>query len=174
MDFSEWSAVAEIVSASGVIITLIYLATQVRQNTRQEEFQSLQAAIQLYLNNIDRATRTKEDAEIFRNGLNRFDDLPANEQGVFHSKMHALLHGFHGVRIMYKIGTLPEYELVAMRKFLIELLMSPGGQQWWKAFKHVPPPHLSAYLDEELQKAEGVILPAVEAYAWLRPDGSSR
>ena len=168
MNFSQWGAVAEIVSATGVIVTLIYLAIQVRKSTRQEEFQSLQAAINLYLTNIDNATRTKEDAEIFRLGLNRFADLPADEQAAFHSKMHALLHGFHSVWVLFKIGTLADYELVAMRKFLIELLMSPGGRQWWETFKHVPPPHLVSYLEEEVQKAEGVILPAVETYPWLR------
>ena len=38
MEFSDWSVVAELISAIGIIITLIYLALQVHQNTRQEEF----------------------------------------------------------------------------------------------------------------------------------------
>jgi len=170
MNFSEWSGVAEIVSAIGVTITLIYLAIQVRQNTRQEEFQSLQSAIQLFLNNFDQATRTKEGAEIFRNGLIRFNDLPASEQAVFHSKMHALLHGFHGVWILHKVGTLPEYELLAMRRILTELILSPGGRQWWNAFKHIPPPHFVIYLEDETQKAEGEISPAIKKYPWLGDD----
>jgi hypothetical protein len=84
--------------------------------------------------------------------------------------MHGLLHGFHSVWVLYKSGSLPEYELVAMRTIYLELLMTQGGRQWWEAFKHVPPPHLIAYLEEEVQKAEGVIVPANEAYPWLRPD----
>ena len=81
-----------------------------------------------------------------------------------------MLHGFHSVWVLFKVGSLPEYELMALRKFLIELLMSPGGRQWWETFKHIPPPHLVSYLDEEVEKAEGVIMPAVETYPWLRPD----
>ena len=170
MVFSDWSVIAELVSALGIIITLIYLAIQVHQNTRQEEFQGLQAAILRFLNNVDGITKTEEDAEVFRRGLNHFSDLPAATQGSFHSKMHSLLHGFHSIWILYKSGILPEYELVAMRQIYVELLMSPGGRQWWETFKHIPPPHLVAYLDEEIQKSEGTIVPANLAYPWLRGD----
>ena len=146
------------------------MGNQVRQNTKQEEFQSLQSAIHIFLDNVDGVTKTNESAETFRQGLNRFDDLPANEQGSFHSMMQSMLHGFNGVLVLYKVGTLPEYELEAMRRIVVEFLLSPGGRQWWNAFKHIPPTHLVAYLDEETEKAESEILPAVETYPWLRQD----
>ncbi len=168
MNWDAIGTIAEIIGAVAVIISLIYLAIQVRNNTRQEVFQSFQAVAQSYLKSIDRVTATKEDAEIFRQGLNRFGDLPANDQGAFHSKMHSLLHGFHGVWISYKAGMLPEYELVAMRRILLELLMTPGGRQWWESFKHIPPPHVIAYLEEEAEKLEGEIMSAIDAYPWLR------
>jgi hypothetical protein len=170
MNLEVISTIADIVGATGVIVSLIYLSTQVRKTVQQESFQIFQAVANHYLNNLDKATATKEDAEVFRQGLNRFSELTPREQGAFHSKMHSLLHGFHGVWIGYKSGTLPEHELVAMRKFYLQLLMSPGGRQWWDAFKHIPPPHLVAYLEEEVKKADGVIMPAVKAFSWLRPD----
>ena len=170
MEFSDWSVIAEVVSAVGIIITLGYLGLQVHQNTRQEEFQGLQTAILRFLNNFDSITKTKEDAEVFRIGLNYFENLPAADQGSFHSKMHSLLHGFHSVWILHRSGALPEYELVAMRRIYVELLMSPGGNQWWESFKHIPPPHLVAYLDKEVKESQGLFLPANQEYPWLRGD----
>lgn len=170
METTDWAVIAEITSAIGIVITLVYLAIQVHQNTRQEEFQGLQAAILRFLNNVDDVTKTKEDAENFRKGLNYFGDLPPDEQGAFHSKMHSLLHGFHSIWILYKSGSLPEYELVAMRRIYVELLMSPGGGQWWLSFKHIPPPHLVAYLEGEIEKSSGEISPANLMYPWLRGD----
>ena len=35
MSIQDWAAIGEIVGAIAVIVTLIYLATQIRQNTRQ-------------------------------------------------------------------------------------------------------------------------------------------
>jgi hypothetical protein len=170
MNWEAISAVGEIIGALAVVVTLFYLSTQIRQSRRQEEIQSFQAAIERFLKNLDQATGTTQDADIFRRGLNEYESLSPGEQGVFHSKMHSLLHGLHTVWKLFKSGTLPEYELVAMRSAFIELLLTPGGQQWWSAFKHIPPPHYVVYLDEELRKAEGNIAPANLAYHWLRSD----
>jgi hypothetical protein len=35
MSIQDWGAISEVVGAIGVIVTLIYLTTQIRQNTRQ-------------------------------------------------------------------------------------------------------------------------------------------
>ena len=170
MNWEAIDAISQIIGAVVVVITLIYLSKQIRQSIRQEEIQSFQAAIELFLKNLDQATGTTQDADIFRKGLNDYENLSPSEQGVFHSKMHSLLHGLHTVWKLYKLGSLPEYELVAMRSAFIELLLTQGGQQWWTAFKHVPPPHYVDYLDTELRKAEGKVAPANLAYPWLRQD----
>ena len=46
----NWDAIGAVGEAA-VVVTLAYLAVQIRRNTRQENFQGLQSAIQLYLNN---------------------------------------------------------------------------------------------------------------------------
>ena len=105
MNWEAIGAVGEIVGAAAVVLTLFYLAIQVRHNTRQEEVQSFQTAIQLYLSNVDEVTKTKEGAEIFRQGLNQFDNLAPHDQAAFHSKMHSMLHGFHTVWKLNKAGS---------------------------------------------------------------------
>jgi hypothetical protein len=62
MNWDAIGAIGEVVGAAAVVLTLFYLAVQIRQSTRREEFQGLQSAIELYLTQIDDATRTKEDA----------------------------------------------------------------------------------------------------------------
>ena len=49
MNWDAIGAVGEVVGAAAVVVTLAYLAVQIRRNTRQENFQGLQSAIQLYL-----------------------------------------------------------------------------------------------------------------------------
>ena len=39
MTFSDWGVVADIVSAFGVVISLVYLAYEIRQATKQSGFQ---------------------------------------------------------------------------------------------------------------------------------------
>ena len=104
MSFSDWSVIAELVSAAGVIISLIYLAVQVRHATRQRDSQGLQLLRAEYLSSIDNCTGNCENAEIFHKGLNKFGDMPVVEQACFHSLIHPLLHGFHILWEAHKAG----------------------------------------------------------------------
>ena len=65
MTFSDWGVIADIVSAFGVVISLAYLAYEIHQATKQSEFQAFQTARDAYLKDLDAATWTPEEAEIF-------------------------------------------------------------------------------------------------------------
>ena len=67
-------------------------------------------------------------------------------------------------------GILPKEELVACRNLYIQLLMTPGGEQWWASFRQAMPPHFVEYLEAEIQQAQGNLPPAHEAYPWLQDD----
>jgi hypothetical protein len=48
MSIQDWGAISEVVGAIGVIVTLIYLTTQIRQNTRQIRNQGHQGITDSY------------------------------------------------------------------------------------------------------------------------------
>ena len=48
MSIQDWGAIGEVVSAIGVVLTLIYLTTQIRQNTRQLQSQGHQGMTESY------------------------------------------------------------------------------------------------------------------------------
>lgn len=169
MAFSDWSVIAEIVSAIGVIISLIYLAIQIRNATKQRDAQGLQLLRTEYLSSIDNCTGTRENAEVFHQGINRFEDMPVLEQACFHSLMHPLIHGFHSLWEAHKAGIVSMSDLQATRDQLVSLLMTPGGRQWWESFKKVPPPGIVSYIDNCIEASKTRLQPANEAMPWLRP-----
>ena len=168
MNWDAVSAIAELIAAVAVIVSLLYLAIQVNQNTRTLKRQGQKSARERFLTDLDQATKTRVDAEIFRNGLNDFDNLSPNDQGCFHSKMHPLIHGFHHAWDMHRAGLVPDIELGAMRDLLISYLITPGAQQWWAMHKSVAPPDIVNYLDEAVVNALDKITPATERFSWLR------
>ena len=170
MNWDAISAVSETIATIAVIVSLIYLAVQVSQNTEALKRQGLHSSRDRYLNHLDRMTETQVDADIFRRGLNNFEKMSPAEQGCFHSKMHPLIHGFHHGWDLHRAGLLPDQELTAMRNHTVSFLMTKGAQQWWAMHKTVPPPEIVAYLDEAVAKAEGTIAPATERFSWLRSD----
>ena len=168
MAFSDWSVIAELVSAVGVIISLIYLAIQIRHATKQRDAQGLQLLRAEYLSSIDNCTGTRENAEIFHKGLNHFSDMPAVEQACFHSLIHPLLHGFHSLWEAHKAGIVSTSDLDATRDQFVSLLLTTGGNQWWKSFKHVPPPGIVNYIDDSIAGSKMRLKPANESVPWLQ------
>lgn len=170
MNWDAISAVAETVAAIAVIVSLLYLAIQVNQNTRTLKNQGLKSARERFLMDLDQATRTQIDADIFRRGLNDFENLDPADQGSFHSKMHTITHAFHHAWDLNKEGLLPDHELEAMRDITVSYLITPGAQQWWTWHKSVPPPDIVDFLDAASEEAEGRIAPATERFPWLRKE----
>lgn len=169
MTFSDWSVVAEIISAIGVIVSLVYLSIQVRENTKQKSSQSHQLLRSDYLASIDHCTNGIANAEIFHKGLNGFSDMSVAEQACFHSLMHPVLHGLHSIWESQKAGLVSNDDLNATRDQFVSLIMTPGGYQWWTSFRHIPPPGIVGYIDESLESSKGRLEPANENIPWLKP-----
>jgi hypothetical protein len=168
MNFSDWSTVAEIISAVAVIITLLYLAIQVHGNTRQLKSQVIEASREGFLHHLDATTKTIADADIFRRGLNQFDELSENEQACFHSLIHPLVHGFHSVWNLRKSSVLEEQDFLAMKIALVRVLVTTGGRQWWDKYKFALPPHLTEHLEATMDNRDSPVAPATEKVPWLR------
>ena len=66
MTIQDWGAIGEIVGGVGVIVTLLYLATQIRQNTKQVASSSLQAMSQRVEARMMAAAANSEFANIIR------------------------------------------------------------------------------------------------------------
>ena len=170
MNWDAISAVSETIATIAVVVSLIYLAIQVSQNTETLKRQGLESARERFLSHYDRTTETQVDADIFRKGMNNFEKMSPAEQGCFHSKMHPLIHSFHHAWDLHRAGLLPDYEFTAMRSHTVSFLMTKGAQQWWAIHKTVPPPEIVNYLDSAVAKAEGTITPATERFSWLSGD----
>ena len=170
INWDALGAIADLIAAVAVVVSLIYLAVQVSQNTRTLKHQGLESARYRYLGHFDRATMTQADAEIFRDGLNDFEKLSPSEQGCFHSKIHPLVHSFHHAWDLHRAGLIGDAEFSAMRDHTTSFLMTPGAQQWWAMHKTVPPPEIVNFLDEAVANASGNIEPATERFSWLRSD----
>ncbi len=170
MTFQDWSVIADIVSAIGLIVSLIYLAIQVRNGNRQETVQGVREAIKQFVNAWAGATSDTVNAENFRNGLNQFDSLSRNEKAVFHSKMQLLTSGFYQVLVMHKNGILEEALFSAVENVYLSILLSEGGQQWWLPYKHLPPRPLTDYLERRLDEQREVITPAPIDVDWFNVD----
>ena len=88
MSIQDWGAVGEIVGAIAVIITLIYLATQIRQNTRQMRSDGHVRVTNSYNEIIGQLLADDHLFKIIVRGCQDWDDLTSFEQSRFHLFFH--------------------------------------------------------------------------------------
>jgi hypothetical protein len=87
MSIQDWGAIGEIIGALAVVASLIYLAVQIRQNTRQISLSLESTKLAAFERNVESGNRTREIlitdpdlADLFLRGASGFSDLRSTEK----------------------------------------------------------------------------------------------
>jgi hypothetical protein len=120
--------VAEILGALAVLASLVYVATQIRDNTRSLEAASLQSVLD---GPRDRSllpmATNGETSDIFARGLNSFDDLDEGEKRRFCCIMVEHCFQIQQVMHLHERGLIPELDYEAWLIWTVSLVRTPGG-----------------------------------------------
>jgi len=134
MTLNDIYLLSQIVAAIPVAPTLLYLAVQVRQNTKQmranASFQWISASGEM--NAV--IAGDKQAASVFRRGWDDPDALDDDE------RMQYLVHIGHFLQIystmfeFHEDGLLPATQWHNCRKDIVSIINSAGGQWVWETF----------------------------------------
>ena len=167
MTIEQLAYISEIISGIVVATTLIILVLQIRQSNRREQAEALRETVNDFIRGIVQATATENDAANFRNGVHNFDELSSNEKARFHSTMLKISAGFDQVLNLYQSKRLDKIHFQGAQRTYIAIIKTPGAQQWWNSFKHVPPKSLVEHVDQAVTDPSLNIRGAHEIYPWL-------
>ncbi len=152
MNWDAIGAVGEILGALGVLGSLIYLGSQIRDNTRSLGAASLQAVLDgprdrwlLPLANND------ETAEIWSKGLTSLDYLGANEKRRFWFLMTEQYFQMQQCMHLRERGLIPEVDYDAWLKWTVALTRTPGGGEIWKEIQTLITPTIAELVNEQLE-----------------------
>jgi len=121
----------DFIGGIAVIVTLIYLATQIRQNTtavrtasRQEVASGMRAVYRLSMDS--------DAARAYAEGVQEYPDMPFNERSRFGFMLtdHALF--FQGAFALYESGQLEEETYRGYLDWFACNVATPGGAAWWE------------------------------------------
>ena len=133
MNWSAIAAIAETLAAIGVIASLVYLATQIRQNTRSTRASAFQSAASEAAQDYRLIAGSTETAGIFRIGLQEPDSLTEDESVCFLMAMSAIFRGYENLFVQHRYGTAEEASWAAWRSSLKSMLEAPGAARFWEA-----------------------------------------
>ena len=149
MNWDAVGAVAEVVGAIGVLITLIYLAVQIRHNSASVDA-STEDGVTSGFNEINNIIAADPDlARIFTSGLEAPDALSENEALRFSFLFSSYMNQYYRLLVLNQKGSFPTRRWNIYAKELAVLLASPGGSLWkagnpnfselWDAVAHIDP-----------------------------------
>jgi hypothetical protein len=148
MTLNDAYLISQIAVAAIGVPTLIFLAIQVRQNTRQLR---ANAAHQFLETNKDlniAMVGSKEAADVYVRGVKDFAALDEAERLQFMLWTGQYYQTFSNMHDLWKSGSLPETAWRPIRKHLIDMLAMPGTRHVWETFaRDALPPAFIAYGD---------------------------
>lgn len=142
MNWQAVSAVSELIGAFGVIVSLVYLASQIRQNTRQleqNERASMAAAVNVSSTNYRENRRyiytSSEVTEICLTGMADPERLNDAERYRFRLLTQNLVDGLWDMYSQTVLTGFAPETWETQGKRVIERVLTTGGGRWfWENF----------------------------------------
>ena len=156
----------EVIGAIGIIVSLIYLAVQVRQNTNQAIATNLKAALDRWMDVTSEIHRTREDVSLFRQALNDFEGLSKDEKGVVTGHLLQLIAAYHSILELHSRNLINPELFATASDSMAGYLKCPGGRQWWNTMRFNTPRDLVAQIDRVIEESE--IRPFTETLPHIR------
>ena len=131
MNWEAIGAVGETASAVGVIITLIYLATQIRIQNSESIFSNI-SEISTQWNNILGDLASNVDlARAWKIGIDDFGALDEIQLVQLSAHLGRLFKTFEGFHQQWLAGNISEETWTALGNTTTDICDYPGIQTWW-------------------------------------------
>lgn len=151
MTIQDLGSLGELVAAIATVATLVYLTTQIRQNTKQMRASTFQATSRAWQEFI--YTISSEDRGLlWAKGLGGLDALNEEETINFFLMVRAYLRGFENDYYQYQQGTFDTGPWEGyLNSFRSDCLARPGFRALWEQQREGFNSEFAALVDRELE-----------------------
>jgi hypothetical protein len=157
MNWDAISAVAETLGTVAVLITLIYLAVQMRVANKQREIESLRHNWDGLNRMCELLSESTEKAAIVNRGRESLASLTKDEQLVFEFLHIRILNTIEGWYLQLMATSPPgkyrDQQLENMAGVIVYIFNFPGSHEIWETAKHTFVP-IQELFDESISRAD--------------------
>ena len=131
MTIQDLGSLGEFVAAIATLVTLVYLALQIRQNTRTVRTSTYQAVLDSSRSDTELILAHPHLERIYRLGRRDNNKLTDDERPVFRMLLGQLLLNYEIMFLQHRHGVLDEDFWRGRQEGLRALLLQPGVRLWW-------------------------------------------
>jgi len=131
LNIQELGSLGEFVAAIATLVTLIYLALQIRQNTTSIRATTHHEVVSDITRGMEDLNRDPELVRIWYDGVIDFDGLSRLEQQRFATHGTAIVRRYENVLYQINQGVLDPNAITGIDEQMRYFFAQPGTKQWW-------------------------------------------
>jgi len=151
MTMADLAAVGELVGGLGVLVTLVYLAIQIRNHTREVRSERLRSELNAYIAQQTGYISGHDSVDVVRRGLYAYDVLDPKEKLMFHYVMVNQILAVQNFVQQHQDGLIPRVDLMAWLDMVCQMLSSKGGSEYWSQMSGIFTPTITDAINTHLQ-----------------------
>ena len=154
MNWDAAGAIGEIVGALAVVISVIYLAVQIRRQTDQSRLAASRELATNWIESLNQLVESESFAELYLRASADYQSLPNTDRVRIMAHWGQIMRIIEQQYLHVKEGNIDPVFFDSSDQALVEWLRSPGVQQWWAIYRDVFSDEFCAFVDVRLASAK--------------------
>ena len=154
MNLDAIVAVSQLLAAVGVIISLIFVAIQLRQNTNAVRASSIQNLVQSLSANAQSWVENEGLISIALKANSNPEQLSDEELARLHFWFVMAIRRFEGVYFQRSLGLVDSALIEGFERSHVSIIGSKSGLVWWNSAKEIFNSGFVSYVDQQLANRE--------------------
>jgi len=151
MNWEMISAIGQMLGAIGVIISIVYLAAQIRNQNKESQRQAMHV-LTTHWSDLNRTlVENPEMAVLWLRALRSFDDLDAKSKLRFGAHLGRFLRFADSLYLNVQDGMLDKRLWRGYERTIADTVAYPGFQTWWDTRKHWYTDEFCALIDRHIK-----------------------
>ena len=155
MPLDQIANIAEIIAAALVIVSLIYVGLQVRQNTDAIQVSTTQSFTDTLMAFIGNLNQSPNLAALYHRGLSDASSLKGGEFVQFSVYMSQAFFAYQSFHIQWRRGVLEDDLWYSFRSSIVDLLTNPGVREWWQFRRHWFTDEFQQFVEDTVSEEQG-------------------
>ncbi len=131
MNIQDLGSLGEFIAAVAVVVSLAYVAVQIRQNTRASRAETVQHLTSSYISILNGLVLNSESTRLLIAGLRSWDELNEEDRIRFSLLMYSVFTAFQNAFHQRRYGTLEDELFEPWHRQLTLYTRRPGVVAWW-------------------------------------------
>ena len=161
MNWEAIGALAEMLGAVGVILSMAYLALQIRASNKLARSEAKIAATSQMSSLLDSFISEPTSSDVWARGRQNIQDLNTEERSLFDNIALKGFMGFSSQYFQFRIHTIEQDDWAEAYRATRWWLEGQGMRDWWREFGHkIQSDSFQDFVDAEIRLIEEATSPA--------------